>query len=184
LFFSQSQCNINDFGHSFVHEIVGWTSPTYAYAHWINVNIELSFLVIIQGFIGSTEFRPAEYLEGPKLASGGFHVLKTAEPPVEILAQEDAGSIVSSCEMKLANTGLGNSYPIGANDVQPFREGEKYFVAPAACTACDAVPRFYVSPRNRFHAIIIRWNLSFIFLVDLFYKHVLGILGSKRIGRL
>ncbi len=123
MFFLQSQGDVNDFGHSFVHEALGWTSPTYAYARWIYVNIEVSFSVVIQGFIGSTELRPAEYLEGPKLASCGFHVLKTAEPLVEIFAQEDAGAVASSCKMKLANTGLGNSYSIGADDVQPFREG-------------------------------------------------------------
>jgi len=71
-----------------MHKPSGWISPTYAYAQGIHVNVELLILVVVQGFVGPTKLRSAENSEGPKLASRGLHVLKTAEPLVEILAQE------------------------------------------------------------------------------------------------
>jgi len=63
-----------------------WISPTYACARWIYVDVEPPILVFVRGFVGSTELGFVEDLEGPELTCCGFHVLKAAEPMVEILA--------------------------------------------------------------------------------------------------
>jgi len=79
-----------------MHESLGWIPPTYTYAQWIHVNVELLILVVVEGLVGTTKLRSAENFEWPELASQGFHVLKTAEPLVEVLAEEDACAVVSS----------------------------------------------------------------------------------------
>lgn len=72
-----------------MHETLTWVSPTYAYAQGFHVNVEPSVLMVVQGVVGSAKLGPAENFEGPQLTSRGFHVLKAAEPLVEILAKED-----------------------------------------------------------------------------------------------
>jgi len=80
--------------------------------------------------------------------------------------------------VELAYAGLGDPYPVGADNVHPFWEGENHLKALATCAAGDAVPRFYVFPRYLSHLFIISWILSFKFLVNLFYKRVLWFLFS------
>jgi len=75
--------------------------------------------------------------------------------------------------MELAYGGLSDSCPVGADDVDPFWNGEDYFEAFAACAAGDAVPGVDVFPGNGFHLLFILPEVTFYFLVDLFYKRIL-----------
>lgn len=168
LFFPQPQGDFNNFSYSLMHEPSSWISPTYAHAQGIHVNVEPSIIVVVQSFVGSTKFRPTENFEGPKLASRGFHVLKTAEPLVEVLAQEYTWAVASSLQVELAYTGPRDPYSIRVDNVHPFWEGENHLIAFAACAAGDAVPGFYVSPRYLSHLVIISWILSFKFLANFF----------------